>query len=565
MSLSYQYKYLKSLLKRYGVRGLITKALERKNSPMLAYTKSCGRYFPTEEELLRQKENQPSFSPLVSIVVPAYETPKQYLKELIESVLAQSYENFELCIADGSRTETVEKTAAWYAAKDGRIRWKKLEKNGGISENTNGGFAMAKGEYIALMDHDDRLSFHALYEMVQCLNDSFTEEERKMALIYSDEDKMNRDGTVFSRPHFKPDFNLEFLRRNNYFCHFLMFSSHLLDRAGGLKKEYDGAQDYDFVLRCVDAGAVVRHVPKILYHWRIHEGSTAGNSADKAYAFDSGCRAIEAHLKRCMEPGRAEVTANLGVYRVRYELKGRYKITVAAEADEQLCSIRKHYQRLVEKGDAYHLDIQYRKIDFGNHGIEKGCTGDYILYIRQGIRVNPNGLIESMLGICQRRSVGIVGAKIITKNRRVASCGFCYGKDGSLIPLCGGIPASYKGYFLHAVIPQNVSAVSFGCVMFRKDAFQKAGGMDLSMTGIYRDADCCFRFALCGYDTAVTPEVLAVEYEADLAEENEENQKQRFLDRWEEKLMQPDPCYNRNLSLAAGCTYAMKRHQPDFL
>lgn len=173
------------------------------------------------------------------------------------------------------RADRSHRCAEEYAKTDKRIRYQKLLCNGGISENTNEGFQMASGAYIALMDHDDLLSENALYEMVKCLNERYLPEERKMAMIYSDEDKINGDGSVYSRPHFKPDFNLEFLRHNNYFCHFLMFSTELLQKAGGLNKEYDGAQDYDFVLRCVDAGALVKHIPKILYHWRIHEGSTA--------------------------------------------------------------------------------------------------------------------------------------------------------------------------------------------------------------------------------------------------------------------------------------------------
>ena len=558
MNLNYQYKYVKSLIKRYGVRGLILKAAERRSSPMLAYTDCYQRYLPTKEEISVQRQKTPDFAPLVSIVVPAYETPETYLRELLDSVLAQSYENFELCIADGSRTELVARTVKAYAEKDKRIRYQKLEKNGGISENTNGGFAMAKGEYIALMDHDDLLTANALYEMVRCLNDSFSEEEREWALIYSDEDKINGDGTVFSRPHFKPDFNLEFLRRNNYFCHFLMFSAKLLQRAGGLSREFDGAQDYDFVLRCVDAGAVVRHVPKILYHWRIHEGSTAGNSEDKAYAFDNGCRAIEAHLKRCNEPGRAEVTANLGVYRVRYDLRGTYELTVVSEDESQLQKIREYCKNDSPQNRDYRFKIHYRKASLEKTGIETECPGDYILYIRRDVTVSPSGLIETLLGICQSPRMGAVGAKLVTSKKRVASCGLIYDKCGALIPACGRIPAEYKGYFLHAVIPQNVSAVSFDCVMLRREAFAACGGVDLAFRGIYRDADCCFRLAACGYETAVTPEVTARVRADRQRKDGLEEERQLFFDRWKERLLQPDPCYNMNLSCEEGHTYAMK-------
>lgn len=557
MNLQYEYQYIKGLLKRYGILGLINKALERSRSPMLAYTKEYMRFMPTEEELLRQRREPPAYAPLISIVVPLYETPGQYLRELIDSILAQSYTNWEICFADGSRTDGAASVVLAYAEKEKRIHYRKLLKNGGISENTNGGFAMARGEYIALMDHDDLLCANALYEMVKCLNEAYAEEERTLAMIYSDEDKINGDGTLHSRPHFKPDFNLEFLRRNNYFCHFLMFSAALLQKAGGLKKDYDGAQDYDFVLRCVDAGAHIRHVPKILYHWRIHEGSTAGNSADKSYAFDNGCRAIEAHLKRRKEDGTAKVTSGLGVYEVSYALRGVYSITVAADK-EQLLDIRRHYQKESFADQEYEFRIQYLQTDRFFHGIEKDCAGDYLLYLGKNVKAEPKGLIESLLGICQHSQTGIVGAKLLTNKRRVASCGLIYDAGGNLIPSCGGLPAEYKGYFLHAVIPQNVSAVSFGCVMLRTDALKKLGGVEDAFGGIYRDADYCFRLAEHGYRVVITPEVTAIQRDGSRKEECEAD-RALFYERWKQKLLQPDPCYNCNLSLKEGCTYAMKQ------
>lgn len=565
MNLKYQYRYLTSLLKRYGFRGLVLKTLERSKSPMLSYTKNYLRYQPTAEELAEQRKTPLAYAPLVSIVLPAYETPKRYLCELMDSVLRQTYPNLELCIADGSSTDAVEKTAEEYMRRDARIRYVRLSGNGGISENTNGGFSMAEGEYLALIDHDDLLAEHAVYEMVRCLNDCYGEEERESAMIYSDEDKINAEGTVHSRPHFKPDFNLEFLRHNNYFCHFLMFSAKLLQKAGGLNKAYDGAQDFDFVLRCVDAGAIVRHVPKILYHWRIHEGSTAGNSADKAYAFDSGCRAIEEHLNRNNEAGRANVTTNLGVYRIAYELKGEYEITVAAEDKTQLEEIRDYCKKNARAlhTEAYRINVHYVWIKSFHNGIEKECIGDYILYIRRDTKAKPDGLFERLLEVCQHTSVGIAGAKLLTRNKRVASCGLIYDKDGNLVPANGGLYAEYKGYFLHAVIPKQVSAISFGCVMIKREALIKAGGAAEELSGTYADADICFRLQKSGYRVIVVPDVTAVQMRAaDKAQRNRtdvKRQKQIFSKRWKGKLSHPDPCYNPNLRIQEDHTYEMKQ------
>lgn len=529
---------------------------------MLEYSKCYSRYLPSEKELAAQGKTVFPYMPLISIVVPAYETPKKYLTELLDSVKRQSYSNWELCIADGSRTDAVEQTVAEYAAKDCRIRYQRLTQNGGISENTNSGCKMARGEYIALMDHDDILSANALFEMVKCLNDSYSTEERTSALIYSDEDKVNGDGTVHSRPHFKPDFNLEFLRHNNYFCHFLMFSSGLFQKTGGLDREFDGAQDYDFVLRCVDAKAVVRHVPKILYHWRIHEGSTAGNSEDKAYAFDNGCRAIEAHLKRRGEEGRAEVTANLGVYHVQYKLKGDYRVTVFCEEEAQLRSIQRYYGNFSFEKKEYSFQIQYKKINSFSEGIENGieknCMGDYILYIRKGIKINPKGLLETLVGSCQHKYIAAAGVKMLTSKGRIASCGYTYDESGRLIPLNGSIPAEYKGYFLHAVIPKNVSVISFGCVMLRRDALEAAGEFENGLTGIYQTADYCFRLSAHGFRIVVIPDITVVWTDKE-GEEDFKEPPQLYIKRWEQKFLNPDPCYNSNLSLEINHTYAMKK------
>ena len=569
MNIRYQYEYVTSLLKRYGFRGLVFKTLERMQSPMLAYTDRYVQFLPSKEELEEQKKTSFSYAPLISIVVPAYETPEVYLRELIGTVQAQTYTNWELCLADGSKSRQVAQIAEEYAKTDKRIRYQKLLHNGGISENTNEGFQMASGAYIALMDHDDLLSENALYEMVKCLNERYLPEERKMAMIYSDEDKINGDGSVHSRPHFKPDFNLEFLRHNNYFCHFLMFSTELLQKAGGLNKEYDGAQDYDFVLRCVDAGVLVKHIPKILYHWRIHEGSTAGNSADKAYAFDNGCRAIEAHLKRANEAGSAAVTANLGVYHIQYRLQGTYQVTVVSESKRELSRIREYYEKQTAHRE-YQLQIRYLYADIFDEDVEKSCEGDYILYVKKGIKVKPQGLIETLLGYCGHEHTAIAGAKILTKKGKVSSCGMTYDKKAGMIPLCGGLRAEYKGYFLHAVIPKSVSVLPLACVMIKKDAFLHAGGFSKNYHGIYRDADLCFRLRELSYQILVVPDIVATE-ESDgstekgivIREDTKDGMKMRmereqFAEQYKKQLLQDDFAYNCNLSLQQGNTYAMK-------
>ncbi len=547
---------------------------------MMLYPKTYKQYLPTEGELARQRQEPPSFAPLISVVVPAYETPETYLRELIQSVLAQSYANFELCIADGSQSDGVERVVGEYVKRDGRVRYKRLRENGGISKNTNCGFAMAKGEYIALMDHDDLLTENALYEMAQCLNSEYSEEGRRMAMVYSDEDKVSRDGKTHSRPHFKPGFSLELLRRNNYFCHFLMFSKELLQKAGGLLSRFDGAQDFDFALRCVDCGAVVRHVPKILYHWRIHEGSTALNSGDKAYAFDKGCMAIKEHLSRRGVLGKVSVTADLGVYDVEYELHGEYEVTVEYTSEYEWKIIKKIYDRKSYEGKGYSLKLHYRKSQNSLlMGAKEGeeYEGEYVLFLRQNLLKCPEDLIERLLATCQQKGVGIVAPKYLHDaghlfptlyKQKVVSCGMAYDRQGNLVSLCQGISGAYKGYFLHAVVPQDVSAAFLCCAMIKMEAFRAAGMSACDVPGMFQDADYCFRIRRLGYSVIADPRVMVSVYpmeayfDLEAASERSmdvgigikgkgryELDKKAFYEIWKEGLKRPDPYYSPSLSM----------------
>lgn len=290
------------------------------------------------------------YAPLVSIVVPAYETAPVFLRQLVDSVLEQTYSNLELCIADGSNTTIVKDTLNEY--KDERISYIKLSKNDGISNNTNEGFDNAKGEYIALLDHDDLLTPNALYEMVKELN----AHDKIPDMVYSDEDKIVADTGKLINPAFKPDLNEEFLRHTNYICHFLMFSRELLDKVGGLNQEFDGAQDFEFVLRCNGAGADIKHVPKILYHWRIHPDSTAANPNSKLYAFENGNKAIKKYLTEIGEDGTPALTKDLGFYKIDYDLKGDYSVTVLANDEKQINEMKKKQREMSN------LHIEYKVV-----------------------------------------------------------------------------------------------------------------------------------------------------------------------------------------------------------
>nr|MCR5467572.1 glycosyltransferase [Lachnospiraceae bacterium] len=481
-------------------------------SPMLSYKTEYVKFMPTAEELESQREEYEklSFKPLVSIVVPTYETPEAFLRELIDSVLAQTYGNFELVLADASASDAVKTVCETY--DDFRIKRYKLEKNGGISINTNQGFEKAMGEYVALIDHDDIITPNALFEMVKKISE-YDEADRKFAIVYSDEDKISGAPYEYSRPHFKPDFNEEFVRRNNYFCHFLMFSKNLVDLTGGLNNDFDGAQDYDFVLRCLKEGAKPTHVPKILYHWRIHEGSTAGHSENKSYAFDAGCRAIENYLSAIGEHGKASTTTNLGVYHVEYDELSNVKYVVStADSSNDL------------------------------------STEDE----------------KSLAKILAHDGVIAVAPRLVDERGKVVSVGLAYDKDGNVADLCGGIPSVYKGYFLHGVIPKDVSAVRFDGVIWKEEFHAKYLEIrkeleDKGLKGKYLDMASCLRMRAFGrivIDPEVTYSVKSNAYHEDLREDA--SQKKLFLELCKGCIASYDPAYSPSLRVEAGKTYSMR-------
>ena len=302
-------------LKRNGLRSTWYAAKER----MERNGEGGYVYEPlSEEELERQRNRTWKRRPLFSIVVPVYRTPERYLREMMDSVLSQTYSNLELVLADATEDESVEGVVRTY--EDGRIRYLRLEANDGIAENTNRGLEAAGGDYIGLLDHDDCLTPDALYEMADRI-EAGASRGREPLLLYSDEDKCNQEKTCFYEPHFKMDFNLDLLLSNNYICHFLVVEGGLM-RKTGFRKEYDGAQDYDLVLRC--AASVlpeadrITHIARVLYHWRCHTGSTAENPQSKQYAYDAGRRAVQDFAGRMGWKAQAHDLKHMGFYGLEY-------------------------------------------------------------------------------------------------------------------------------------------------------------------------------------------------------------------------------------------------------
>ena len=311
-------------MKHYGPKEFWIRLHERFEPEEVPYGLWYRAYIPTEETLETQRKQKFDYSPLISIAVPAYQTPVEFLRQMIESLIVQTYSNWELCIVNASPdNEEMQKVLAEYSAGDSRVRFCNLKENLGIAENTNRAFAMAKGEFVGLLDHDDLLAPNALYEIVKILQD-----HPQADALYTDEDKVTTELDEHFQPHLKPDFNLDLLRSNNYICHFFVVQKSIVEKAGGFRKEFDGAQDYDFIFRCTENAGEVLHVPEILYHWRTHKASTADNPASKMYAFEAGKRAIEAHLERTGTKGEVSHTQDLGFYRVKYPVQGKPLVSV---------------------------------------------------------------------------------------------------------------------------------------------------------------------------------------------------------------------------------------------
>lgn len=363
-------------LKHYGVKGFYARLLERFEEREVEYQEWFEAHRPTEEELEKQRKKRWKNPVTISVLVPAYRTPEEFLIQMIESVKAQTYSHWELCIADGSGADDqVEMVVKRYAAEDSRIRYQRLKENLGIAQNTNAAMEMASGDYLALFDHDDLLAPNALYEVASAI-------DREVAdVLYTDEDKVTPDLKEHFQPHFKPDFNLDLLRANNYICHLFVVKRSLALSLGGQDPAFDGAQDYDFIFRCTEKANRITHIAKVLYHWRVHKASTADNPASKLYAFDAGKRAIEAHLKRMGAAAEVSHTEDLGFYRVKYQVQGKPLISIVIPNKDEKETLEKCLRSIWEKSTYTNYEIiivennsttreirdYYKKIDGKNH------------------------------------------------------------------------------------------------------------------------------------------------------------------------------------------------------
>ncbi|WP_022774373.1 glycosyltransferase family 2 protein [Butyrivibrio sp. AE2015] len=601
-----------------SLKGVIAK-IKYKQIEKKAMTHYGTESFPTEETRREQENTKFEYEPLISILVPLYNTPEKFLRDMVESVLAQTYSNWQLCLADGSDAEHIElvsRIVKEYQDKDvqqnagdaagkrlkNRISYMKLEKNEGISGNTNHCLELAEGEYIGLFDHDDILHPEVLYWYVKAIN------EEKADYLYCDEttfkgDDINKMITM----HFKPDYAIDNLRANNYICHFSVFKRTLLDGTELFRTKFDGSQDHDMILRLTDRAEHIVHIPKLLYYWRSHAGSVASDINAKPYAIEAAKGAVADHLRR-HGYDHFKITSTRAfetIFKISYEVVGTPKISIVipnCEHAEDLkrcidsiyeksvydnyeiivvengskgSEIKGYYEELkngslkdiVKVVDFYenglHLNADGSKPAFNysavvNYGVSKS-TGEYIVLLNNDTQVITVNWMEELLMYAQRSDVGAVGAKLYFPDRKIQHAGVvlklgAHRTAGHSHYGQAGMNLGYMGRLCYA---QDVSAVTGACLMVSRAKYDEVGGFDEGFQVSLNDVDFCLKLRDKGYLNVFTPFAELFHYESlsrglDLEGENAkryEAESEHFRTKWKKVLDKGDPYYNPNFSL----------------
>ena len=483
------------------------------------YEKWLQEYEPTDKELEMQTKKRFRIRPKISIVVPLYNTDTDFFRELLYSVHCQTYSNWELCLADGSPKELTK--IKEMCEKDKRIKYKFLGENKGISGNTNEALELATGKYISLLDHDDMLSLDALYEVVKVIN-----ENKNVDFIYSDEDKFHFIDEPRYAPHFKPDFAPDTLRSNNYICHYSVFKKELLDKIGGFNNKYDGAQDYDLILRMSENAKKIVHISKILYNWRVHKGSTSMESEAKPYAIEAGKKAVEDHLKRIGLSGHVANGKNSGTYLVDYDVKGTPKVGILInnKSKEVLENIK--------------TITTYKNYEILESNIN---NSEYIIILDENCRIKTPNWIERMLGFCQREDVGIVGVRVYYEDNKTHNAGMVVGTENGVSYLFEGLDKNKNGYFGREKLIQNMNAVSSICMMIDANLYSSLSD---EFTSSLKYVDLCLKVRklnkLIVYNSTV--EVVYVVEKENISKEEID----KFNQKWKDFK---DEYYNTNFSL----------------
>ena len=535
-------------IRRNGVSRFWTLAKAKAFPAGKSYKEWYEEHCPTKEELMRQREVEFSVQPLISIVVPTYQTPIPFLKDMIDSVRKQSYEKWELCIADGSlngdendtKVIRVREELNRYSMEDKRIKVVYLEENQGIAENTNQALALATGEYIGLFDHDDMLTPDALYEIVKAINDYDYD------VLYTDEDKISENSHDYKKPVFKPDYSPELLCANNYITHFFVAKKSIVDRLEGFRKEYDGSQDYDFIFRCVELAKKVGHVSKVLYHWRMHGGSVAGDPTSKMYAYDAGKKAIQSHYERVGIQANVKHMERLGLYHTEYKMIKQPLISVIiyGEDDEK----KKRCSEWFKRKDYSNLEILASagiSVEEINALAEK-ARGSYLFFVSENLESVERNALQQMAGVLQIQNVGAVSGKVIGRKHTVEDVGVVFRTNGDLCKANYGIGDCDYGDMFRAKVMSNYSILSLNCFMTHKNTFEELGRFNKHFSLSFAAADYCLKLRMHGKRCVMQASVV---WESKDVMKNgmiNDEERERFYKEWQEVLRMGDSYYNSN-------------------
>jgi len=511
------------------------------------------------------------YRPKISVAVPLYNTRKDWLEEMIESVQGQIYENWELCLADDASAEPhVREVVEAYRKNDARIKVTYREKNGHISRASNSALSLATGEFVALLDHDDLLTPDAFYKVVRLLNS-----HPDADMIYSDEDKLDANGNRVE-PHFKPDWSPDTFTSCMYTCHLGVYRRKLIEEIGGFRPGFEGAQDYDLVLRLTEKTGKIYHIPEILYHWRKVPGSTAVEVASKPYAVEAGRKAVEEAMRR--RGTKAEVLSrpDITIYRVRREIRGLPRVTILIPTKDKVDFLKrcitsieektgyKNYEIVIvdndsirEETERYLRTVPYTVMRFrspfnfskiNNFAVEK-TRGDHLLFLNNDTEVINGDWLEAMLEHSQRDEIGAVGAKLLYPDNTIQHAGVVLGIGGVAGHSHKHFPADSPGYAHALAIIRNYSAVTAACLMMRRRVFEEVGGFEEKLPHSFNDVDLCLKLKKAGYAVVFTPFAQLYHYETATRPTTVSDFEVRYMRRKWDGILKNDPCYNPNLTL----------------
>ena len=530
----------------------------------------------SSDDIARMKANlrTRTYTPCISIVVPVYNTDETWLRKAIDSVRAQGYPHWELCLVNDCSTKPqVRSVLDEYGAVDPRIRVKHLDRNVGIAGASAQALSLATGEFVGLLDHDDELSPDALYEVVSRLN-----QDPELDLLYSDEDKVDLSG-LHVEPFFKPDWSPDLLLSMNYITHFSVFRRALLEQVGGFRPGFDGSQDYDLLLRFTEETSRIAHIPRVLYHWRKIPGSAAMSEEAKPYAYKAGQRAIAEALSRRQQDGTVESIVP-GRYMVRYQLGGNPLVSIIIPTRDKVGLLRQCLKSIEEKTSYTRYEIivvdngsvepetikyldaissKYRVCQYpGQFNFAAICNfgavqakGSHLLFLNNDTQVIKPDWLTAMLEQAQRPEVGAVGAKLLYPDGRIQHAGMVMGINGSTGHAFRYLPRYYQSYCGLAEVVRNCSAVTAACMMVPRAVFDEVDGFDERFRVVCNDVDLCFRIRQRGHLVVYTPQAMLFHHEsASRGSLHPLEDQDLFLKQWGDLIRDGDPYYNPNLTLA---------------